>query len=434
MLSKPGLSKQLLKQLTSPSQFTRYVGSTFATQVITLVAATLNGALVARWLGAEGKGVVQLALLAPSMLGLFLSCGIGVANVQFLGTKRYDVATLTANAFAFALLASALGALLLTLLFISGWVAILLPGIQTGFLLIALLGLPLTLLIGYLATIVQGLQHITVLNRINLLVVTINLASTVLFVIVFRWAIPGALGATLFSNLLNVFFLGRHLRRYGGVWRPRWQRTVMRDTLFFGLRGHAGNIFQFYNYRLDVFLVNFYLGAASVGIYGVAARMAELVWNFPNAVSFVILPKAATSSAQTMNAFTPRVFRITLAITAAAGVGLATVGRPLISLIYSADFSSAYLPMLILLPGVILLGAGRVLTNDIAGRGYPEYNSINSGISLVITIVFDLLLIPRWGILGASAASTISYVVTFLSALLFYRRVSRHHTRPPLQR
>jgi O-antigen/teichoic acid export membrane protein len=126
-----------------------------------------------------------------------------------------------------------------------------------------------------------------------------------------------------------------------------------------------------------------------------------------------------------MNRFTPRVFRITLALTSVGAVVLALIGKPFIEIVYSPEFASAYGPMLVLLPGVVLLGSGKILTNEIAGRGYPQYNSIASGVSLVLTIGLDLLLIPRLGVLGAAVASSVAYVVIFLLAIHFYRVVSR---------
>jgi O-antigen/teichoic acid export membrane protein len=199
----------------------------------------------------------------------------------------------------------------------------------------------------------------------------------------------------------------------------------MRPMLNFGLRGYVGNILQFFNYRLDLFLVNYFLGVAGAGIYTVAVPIAELLWYLPNAVGVVIFPKAAASRPEYMNTFTPRVFRITLGLTAAGAVAIGLLGKLGIRIVYGQAFLSAYLPMLALLPGVVLLGAGKVLTNEIAGRGFPHYNSINSGLGLVLTVIFDLVLIPRYGVLGASWASTISYGANFFMAIYFYRLVSR---------
>jgi O-antigen/teichoic acid export membrane protein len=174
-----------------------------------------------------------------------------------------------------------------------------------------------------------------------------------------------------------------------------------------------------------MFIVNYFLGPGDVGIYSISVGLAELLWHFPNAVSFIIFPKAASTKPEVMNIFTPRVFRITLGFTALGAVGLVLLGKPVISFIYSSTFLPAYVPMVALLPGVVLLGGAKVLTNEIAGRGYPHYNSINAGLALILTVILDLILIPRYGVLGAALASSISYAVIFFLAIGFYLAVSR---------
>jgi len=79
----------------------------------------------------------------------------------------------------------------------------------------------------------------------------------------------------------------------------------------------------------------------------------------------------------------------------------------------------------VLLPGVVLLGGAKVLTNEIAGRGYPHYNSVNSGLALILTVILDLVLIPRYGALGAALASSLAYTAIFFTAIGFYLNVSR---------
>ena len=116
---------------------------------------------------------------------------------------------------------------------------------------------------------------------------------------------------------------------------------------------------------------------------------------------------------------------VTLGLTLIGAIGLAIVGPWLIPLLFSSRFKGSYVPMVALLPGVILLGGGKVLTNDIAGRGHPEYNSITSGLALGLTVGLTVWLIPKYGILGASLASTIAYSTAFLASLVVYRKISR---------
>jgi O-antigen/teichoic acid export membrane protein len=106
-------------------------------------------------------------------------------------------------------------------------------------------------------------------------------------------------------------------------------------------------------------------------------------------------------------------------------IGLAVFGKPAIRVLFSAGFLPAYPALLILLPGVVLLGTAKILTNDIAGRGYPHYNSITSAISLIATVALDFVLVPTRGIVGAALASTLAYSLTFAVSVVFYVLVSR---------
>jgi len=414
------------------SVFLHNVTSTFLVNVALLLLAIANSAIIARWLGPAGKGALQLALLAPSLLNLLLGGGIGVANVYFAGARQLAVPQLTRNSVGFALLATLIGAIGVAIGIISGGYATLLPGVPLGIAALAMLAFPMGLLASYFTAILQGLQCIIQVNIINLLQGALTLVLTLVCVVGLRLNLFGGVLASLGAGFVMLVLVTGMVRREGGAFTPHWNGTVLRPTFAFGLRGYVGNVLQFFNYRLDVFIVNFFLGPAGVGIYGVAVALAELLWHLPHAVSFVIFPKASASTPEVMNRFTPRVFGITLGLTALGGLGLALVGKLLIRVIYTAAFDAAYVAMLALLPGVILLGGAKVLTNEIAGRGYPQYNSISSGLGLIVTVGLDLLLIPRFGILGAALASTAAYTTTFGAAIAFYRKVSRH--TPPAGR
>jgi len=425
----------LIQRLETKGSFVQNVASTFLVQGFSLFLSIAAAAIVARWLGPEGKGILAMALLLPGMMRLFLSGGIEVANVYFAGSRRLDLPTLTANSATFAVLATVLAIGVAGILAATGWLGTLVPGVPLQLVLLAMVGIPLGLFTGYLSSILVGLQRITTANVTTLSQGVTRLILTIALVIGCRWGLVGALLASLGAMTVNTLAVAALLRREGGVFLPRWNLPVMRTTLSFGLRGYVGNVLQFFNYRLDMFLVNYFLGPTGVGIYTVSVSMAELLWYLPNAVGFVIFPRAAATKPEVMNAFTPRVFRITLGLTALGALGLALLGKPLTILIYSSAFANAFIPMLVLLPGVVLLGSAKVLTNEIAGRGYPHYNSAASGLALVLTLVLDLLLIPRLGVLGASLASSVAYTAIFFISIVFYLIVSRKTTAvtlPPL--
>jgi Na+-driven multidrug efflux pump len=85
--------------------------------------------------------------------------------------------------------------------------------------------------------------------------------------------------------------------------------------------------------------------------------------------------------------------------------------------------------MFILMPGMWFLGTGTVVAGDLRGRGKPGIASILAGITLVVTVALDLVLIPPYGVPGAAIASVASYVVFGLASLIVLSRVTKISVR-----
>lgn len=416
--------------------FFKNVTSTFLAQVVLLFLSILTAAIVARWLGPEKKGILALAMLIPSILRILLNGGIGVANVYFVSSRRMDVQAMIVNSINFTYIATSIGVVFIIILMATGLLKVWIPGIPLWAIIISLCGFPISLLSGYLGNILQGLQQFFLYNMVGIVQSIFTLVLIFILVIILETGLLGALFAYLATAILSLIIMILLFHNEIDLSLLRWNTSIIRLTLSFGLKGHVGNILQYFNYRVDMFIVNYFLGPSEVGIYSVSVGLAELLWYFPNAVGFVIFPKAASTKPEVMNIFTPRVFRFTLWITSIGAIGLLLLGKPIIEFVYSSTFLPSYVPMIVLLPGVVLLGGAKVLTNEIAGRGYPHYNSINSGIALILTITLDLLLISRYGILGAALASSIAYAVIFFMAIVFYLFVSKKKEKllPSLQK
>ncbi len=400
------------------------VSSTLAVHIAGLILGLVQGAIVARWLGPEGKGVTAVALLVPALLGMFLNPGLAPSYVYYSASGRASTCDLVGHAVMFTGVSAALSALVLVLGVTLGLTEKLLPGIPSGLLFVSLMGFPVALLGGQLSSILLGQGRIHRLNLISLLGTVTTLAWIFVGLVLLGWGLLGVVTAPLSSGVVTVLLCCVFLGLKRDDLTPRLDRQFLRPVLAYGIRAHASNFMQFFNYRLDNFILNFLAGPASVGIYTVAVRLAELVWLLPNAVGTVIFQRASASNPEQMNTFTPRILRWTVVLTAVTGVGIALLGRLAIRVVYTEAFLEAYQPLLWLLPGTVLLGGAKVLANELAGRGFPLYNGISVGIALVVTVCLDLLLIPSYGPTGAAIASSAAYGSSFMACSLLWRRIT----------
>jgi O-antigen/teichoic acid export membrane protein len=105
---------------------------------------------------------------------------------------------------------------------------------------------------------------------------------------------------------------------------------------------------------------------------------------------------------------------------------LLLVGVPLL---YGGKFDQTIPLGFVLLPGVLLLGVGKILGSGIAGRGFPRYALYTGAISMPLTLALYFGLISTFDAWGAAAASSVSYAFSALLGLVFFRRVTRIELR-----
>jgi O-antigen/teichoic acid export membrane protein len=404
------------------STFTLDALSTFITRVCVFGLGFLIGVINARVLGPSGKGTVALAVLVPTFASQFLRFGVDVANVYFLGSKKHALQAILGNSL-MVVVATNLVAVPLYIIFIPLISDTIAAGVKPSLLLLAGLLLPLNLLVGHLSPIFLGLQRVKKYNFIALWGKVTALFFIVVLVAVLSLGVVGAIWATILASLLVVSWALKELSKDVSV-KPTLNPGLLKECISLGFRAYLGNVVQFFNYRLDIFVVNYFVGVANVGLYSTAVTGAELLWYIPQAVSTILFPRTAATGAEEAKLFTPKVCRNTFLITLIAALGLSIVSKPLILFIYGEAFAPSVIPLWLLMPGVVALSISKILTSDLAGRGLLQYGAYSSAISLVATITCDLFLIPKWGIAGAAVASSISYGIATLVVLFFYVRIS----------
>ena len=202
--------------------------------------------------------------------------------------------------------------------------------------------------------------------------------------------------------------LGRHY--FAGVGRPSFE--LAKRVYVFGLRGQVGSIMYLVNLRLDFMIVDLLAGPAILGIYAVASKFAELVRLLPISFEWVLYPRFAGKTATDAWSWAAWLAPRAAAATALAALPLAVLASPVIPLFYGGAFVGAVEPTRLLLIGLSVEGASGVVTAYLFGRGRPGLNSLATLGGVIVTVLLDFLLIPRYQLVGAALASTAAYLTT----------------------
>ena len=395
----------------------------FASTVVILVVTQISGIIVARVLGAEGKGVQSILGLVSTIALLPVDLGVSAASVYMVGRRRVDAQTLLSNLVS----CSIVGGAVLVSLFAAGGsrlAELLFEGLHQGAVELLAVGLPASLVGGWWIGILRGQNRLLTGVLIQLGGALCAAGALVVFLLGFGMEADGIAWSLNAGALATMLASGAALWSQGLRFAPRLAGGVLRETFGYGLRTQAGVVLQMVNYRFDLFVANAVLGTAAAGVYAVAAGVTELLLQVPNAFSFVLLSRGAAAESADAAEMSVTVARISFTISLAGAVVLVPVSFVLVPLVFGNEFSLAGWPIAGLAGGVVMLSHYKVLATYLAARGKPECYSYAAALSAVVTLLLDLLLMPRWGIWGAAVASSLAYSVAAIMTIIWFRRTA----------
>jgi len=179
--------------------------------------------------------------------------------------------------------------------------------------------------------------------------------------------------------------------------------------------------------RADLLVVNHFRGAAAAGVYSVASQFGLLLMLLPGVIATLLFPRV-TAEQDARGETTCLVTRYTTLIMFLCCLAAVPFSL-LLPLLYGAAFSEATTLLLILLPGVYLMGLESVLVQHFNALGLPRSIPMYWVATLALNLILVFALVPRFGAQGAAIASTISYAAIFgLVALHFHTSTGRSFT------
>jgi O-antigen/teichoic acid export membrane protein len=394
--------------------------------IVTAGALGLNSIAVSRIEGPDGAGIIALAtqfiFLATFVAGAGLRTSVAHRVGAGLWSPRSAVCGALIAALGFGLLGAALG---------MAAYALLRDGALSEFTLVMagslMAALPFALAWWILPAVplarelFEEYAWLTVVAPVSVLLICPALA----LVAGRSGAVIGFAGGWLLGGLVTAAWA---IRYAGSPEASRGPDRRLREAGGFGLRAWVNDLFQLINLRPDLFILSAYYGAADTGVYAVTVAITSLVWIVSQPLASVVLPRTASVSAvdPSLRPEVPAGSHIS-AVRHSVLVSLAAsfVVIPLLAiapLLWGPGFDRTLALGLILVPGVAMLGVGRVMVAAFTGRGAANQALIVGLVSFPLTFVAFLLVIPDHGTTGAAIVSCCSYVAASLvSAVLFFR-------------
>jgi O-antigen/teichoic acid export membrane protein len=409
-----------------PARLRTDVFLTFAGKGATLLLGLATAAVVARRLGPSGQGLFAVAYSLTLMLVQVGGVGLTTANPYFAARSPGQVPRIIGNAI---WLATLLG---LALAGAGVVIKIAVPGVIEGLgwtpLLVTLAGIPGGLAALFLQSVLLGEGRMIAYNAVEVTQAALTLAALVGGFVLADLRLSGTiaiLGAGRYAAALGYLALLRRRSRIVG----RLDLPLARAMLTYGFRVYVAILVSFLVIRLDLLLVNAYLGRTEAGLYSVAATLADGMFVLPMVIGLNLFPRVARGDPTEASAEVFRSVSVLYGLVCLATVPLAGIG---IRAFFGANYEDATSLYHWLLPGVFCLGLLTILSHHFAGRGYPVQAMAIWVFGLTLNIVLNLAFLPGRGAWVAALTSSITYAVLLaLHMWLFVKEAGSYGSLVP---
>jgi O-antigen/teichoic acid export membrane protein len=225
------------------------------------------------------------------------------------------------------------------------------------------------------------------------------------------------IAGSLWNAVMSVVVVRRKL---GIAPKPSWDRNFAKELLMTALPfALAGAFVKIYT-NADIVLLNRLAGDAAAGIYAVPYKLTFAFQFIPMAFTAALFPAFARSFAADRErlgeVFHKSLWYLSL-IVAPLVAGIMALAPELVRVVYGPAYGAAAVPLVILIPTLVFIFLDFPVGSMLNATDRQATQTRLMGLATLISVVLNILLIPRYGVMGVVIASLVSHGFLFVLGL-----------------
>lgn len=378
-------------------------------------------------------GILEILALSTDILGMLVGLGVRQAVLRYY--YKYETEDERNGVISTASL------LLIVIFTLTGAVGLALAGPLTSLLLgpgqsehyvrLAVIAFALGALGDIPGVYLQARQRSQTFVTSNLVRLVLALSLNILFVVYLRLGVSGIFMSTIISSIVVGGFMATSMLRETGM---RFVGPRARELIAFGAPLMVWQVGSFVLHFSDRYFLRYNRSLAEVGLYALGYKLAMLLATFAigpfrdiwTAKSLEIARREGDGASPILESIL-RQYNLVLV---SVGLMLALFATDVIHLTLGAQFRDADRAVPILVLAVVFFGYRQISQTGALIGSRPGLIAWSTTIAAGGAIILNLLLIPRYGALGAAMATAAAFALEFLVMRAFSLRV--HPSAVPL--
>lgn len=227
------------------------------------------------------------------------------------------------------------------------------------------------------------------------------------------------------GTIVAIYILRNEFRQIIIQFNRRLVRPIMVSALPIALYG----LFGAFMLNIDIIMLGIWRTSEDIGYYAAGQRILQVLYTIPGIFASAIFPtiarfigekkerEAALATEQSMT--------LTLALAIPIAVGGTILASSIITFLYGSTYAPAALPFSILAVTAIFTFAGAPLSNIVVAYDAQRKFGMPLIGGSIMNVLFDILLIPPYGMVGSAIATIISQLFTIGSVWIIVRKINR---------
>lgn len=230
---------------------------------------------------------------------------------------------------------------------------------------------------------------------------------------------------SIISVLLLAILVIRQKMNLSIIYNP--VASAYHELLAFNWQSIVFSVLVYSLYHVDIVLLRLYTSGETTAYYRAALIIAEFIIFVPQAIQMLMVQSSSNlwseGSIEKVNSILSQVTRLNIMLVLIMAIGLLFLADEFVVIYYGVEYLESIQPLKLLLPGVIGLAISRPIFATGQGKGNLRPLILASGAAAIVNLLLNLILIPRYGSIGAAISTSIGYGLMLVFHLLAARSI-----------
>jgi O-antigen/teichoic acid export membrane protein len=254
-----------------------------------------------------------------------------------------------------------------------------------------------------------------------------HMVLTIILLIFFGYGIFGVVFSALFSYFVPLVIALIIIIKQVGFSLPSF--SEMPKYLRFSLPLAPNSLIFWITDSSDRYIVGFFLGTVSVGIYSAACVIGNLVQLFVWPLQIILFPQLSklydNGEIEEVKTYISYSLKFFLLISVPSVVGLTVLANQILVLLTTIDFIKGVTVIPLIALSALFAGIFQIIINITMLCKKTKYNFWIQVFSALLNITLNFILIPLIGILGAAIATLFSFIMMSSMAYIISKKYLR---------